>query len=88
MKKETIIGAILMLAGILFSMDKVKALHFGSFYFGWLIIPIVFLSVGWLLMHGPEPMRRRFHHSHLAAVIKIICILMIIWGAYHHWFNK
>ena len=39
-------------------------------------------------MHGPEPMRRRFHHSHLAAVIKIICILMIIWGAYHHWFNK
>ena len=77
--KEKIVGILLLLFGLLGFVDAVHPLSIGVYHIRLFLVPFAMVALGWVELHGRHvPFQKRWHHSHVAAVIVAI-IIAIIW---------
>lgn len=85
MTKEKIIGTVLLAIGVLAFMDALAPIDLFAYHIRLFLFPALAVLSGWFILHGPGPLHRKAHHSHVLGLLSLVTIaLALVWYLHVH----
>lgn len=83
MTKEKIIGTLLLIIGVVAFIDCLTPLDLFAYHVRPFLFPAFAIASGWLVLHGPAPLHRKAHHSHILGVAALMIVAAILFAYLH-----